>query len=224
MSPVVACDLDGTLTSAEIWRGVLAWVREVHPSPAARRFVTVRLPLVAVARLGLYDKEAFRARWLSEEAGLLRGLPAAELDAMGEWAVEHHLWPARRASVLEAVRAAVEQAGSAGPGARLIVASGGYQPVAQAFARRVNATAAGTPLELRDGNATGRLDGPTRSGPLKAQAVARLAGGGEIVAAFGDTAADIPLLELARRAVAVAPDKALRREAQRRGWEILEAE
>ncbi|HAR03277.1 MAG TPA: HAD-IB family hydrolase, partial [Chloroflexi bacterium] len=45
--------------------------------------------------------------------------------------------------------------------------------------------------------------------------------GGEILAAFGDTAADIPLLTAARRAVAVAPDKQLREEAQRRGWEIV---
>jgi HAD superfamily phosphoserine phosphatase-like hydrolase len=220
---VVVRDLDGTLTAAEIWRGVLAWVRATHPSAAARRFVTVRLPLVAVAKLGLYDKEAFRARWLGEEAGLLRGLPTAELDAMGEWAVEHHLWPARRTAVIDMVEAAVEAARAIDPGARLIVASGGYQPVADAFARRLGAVGAGTPLELRDGAATGRLDGPTRSGRLKAQAVAHLAGGGEILAAFGDTAADIPLLELARRAVAVAPDAALRREAQRRGWEVLEA-
>ena len=48
------------------------------------------------------------------------------------------------------------------------------------------------------------------------------ADGGDILAAFGDTVADIPLLRAATRAVAVAPDAALRREAHSRGWEILE--
>jgi phosphoserine phosphatase len=179
--------------------------------------------MVAVARLGLSDKEAFRARWLSDQARLLEGLPASELDAMGEWVVEYHLWPARRAAALEAVDASLGAARRLDPAARLIVASGGYQPVVEAFAWRLGATAVGTPLELRDAVATGRLVGETRSGRLKAEAVQRLAGGGAILAAFGDTAADVPLLELARRAVAVAPDAALRRVASRRGWEVIEA-
>jgi phosphoserine phosphatase len=222
-APVVVSDLDGTLTAAEIWRGVLRWVRATHPSGAARRFVAVRLPLVAIARLGLWDKEAFRARWLRDEARLLQGLSASELDAMGDWAVEHHLWPARRQSALDAVQAAVREARATDPGALLIVASGGYQPVADAFARRLDAVALGTPLEVEAGAATGRLLGATRSGTLKAAAVEARAGGGEILAAFGDTAADIPMLELARRPVAVAPDPALRRVANDRGWEIIEA-
>jgi phosphoserine phosphatase len=75
---------------------------------------------------------------------------------------------------------------------------------------------------VRDGMATGRLSGPTQSGAAKAASVAAAADGGEVVAAFGDTVADIPLLRMAVRAVAVAPDTRLRREAQVRGWEILE--
>jgi phosphoserine phosphatase len=222
-APVVVSDLDGTLTAAEVWRGVLRWIRLEHPSPAASRFVAIRLPLVALTRAGLYDKEAFRARWLADEATLLRGLPASELEAMGEWAVEHHLWPARRTAALGAVQVALGEARALHPEARLIIASGGYQPVAAAFARRLDATAAGTPLQLREGIATGRLDGQTRSGRLKAEAVQRLAEGGEILTAFGDTAADISLLALAKRAVVVAPDPSLRREAIRRGWQIIEA-
>ena len=63
---------------------------------------------------------------------------------------------------------------------------------------------------------------PTQTGASKAQAVQDAAAGGEILAAFGDTKADVPLLRLATRAVAVAPDTALRKEAVARGWEILE--
>ena len=201
---------------------MLRWVRASRPSPAARRFVALRLPLVVLAKAGLYDKEAFRGRWLEDEARLLRGLEAAELEAMGEWTVEHHLWPARREAVVDAVQVAVHEAQASHPGAVLIVASGGYQPVADAFARRLGATALGTPLDLHDGVATGRLAGPTRSGRLKAAAVEREVAGGQILAAFGDTEADVPLLSLAERAVAVAPDRGLRNEARRRGWEIIE--
>ena len=213
-------DMDGTLTTAETWRGVLAWITMHRPSGAARRFVAIRIPLVLLAKLGVLNKESFRARWLRDLASLLRGVSAAELKAMGEWVVERYLWPARRLSGLAAVSDALAEAGATG--AQLLLATGGYQPVGDAFARRIGAVAAlGTPLEIRDGVATGRLAAATQSGEQKAAAVSQRAAGGEILVAFGDTAADIPLLASARRAVAVAPDSQLRREAERRGWEIV---
>jgi len=219
-SAVIVSDMDGTLTTAETWRGVLDWVKVNRPSGAAQRFVTVRLPLVFLAKLGITNKERFRARWLSDLATLLRGATEAELNAMGEWVVEQYLWPARRTSGLTAVADAVARAATSG--VQLLLATGGYQQVGDAFARRIGAVAAlGTPLEFVDGVATGRLAGATQSGEQKAAAVSRHAAGGDILAAFGDTAADIPLLAAAQRAVAVAPDKQLREEAARRGWEIV---
>lgn len=222
-SPIVVTDMDGTLATADTWRGVHAWTVANWPSSAARRFVRVRLPRVVLAKAGLLDPEAFRARWLQDQAGLLRGLPAGRLDELGEWVVKTHLWPARRQVAVDAVIASSTVARAADPGARLLLASGAFQPIADAFARRIGADVAlGTPLEVRDGVATGSLLRPTQAGEAKAAAVRAEAAGGEILAAFGDTAADIPLLRLATRAVAVAPDTALRREALARGWEILE--
>lgn len=222
-SPVVVSDMDGTLTTAETWRGVLAWITAHRPSPAARRFVTLRLPLVALAKAGLYDKEAFRGRWLRDQARLLRGAAPEELAAMGEWVVERVLWPARRQAAVDAVAEAVASARAVHPTVRVLLATGGYQPVGDAFARRIGAEAAlGTPLEVRGGRATGALAAPTQSGEQKAAAIRAAASGGELLAAFGDTGADIPMLAMARRAVAVAPDAALRRAAAARGWEILE--
>ena len=84
LGPVVVSDMDGTLTTAETWRGVLDWIRGNRPSGAARRFVTLRLPIVMVARLGVVNKERFRARWLSDMARLLAGASTHELAAMGE--------------------------------------------------------------------------------------------------------------------------------------------
>ncbi len=82
--------------------------------------------------------------------------------------------------------------------------------------------ALGTPLVVRDGLVAGELGMSVQAGEAKAAAVLAAADGGDILAAFGDTVADIPLLRMATRAVAVAPDAGLRREAQSRGWEILE--
>jgi phosphoserine phosphatase len=222
-TPIIASDMDGTLTTAETWRGVHAWIHTYHPSAAARRFVPLRLPAVFVARAGLVSKERFRAWWLESEAHLLRGTSADELTAMGEWVVEEFLWPARRLSAITALHSELTAARAVDPSVRLVLATGGYQPVGAAFARRINANLAlGTPLEMRDGHATGRLAAPTQSGAEKAAAVERAAEGGTILVAFGDTAADIPLLRRARRAVAVAPDATLARIAAAEGWERID--
>jgi phosphoserine phosphatase len=223
-APLVVSDMDGTLSTAETWRGVLAWIRTNHPSAAASRFVTVRLPRVALVKLGLLDKEAFRGRWMEDQAALLRGVPAERVTEMADWVVDHHLWPARRQAAIDAVLETASGARATHPAALLVLATGAYQPIGEAFARRLGADVAlGTPLEVRDGFATGRALAPTQSGEQKAAAVRAHAGNGRVIAAFGDTAADIPLLAIAERAVAVAPDPALRREAVARGWEILEA-
>lgn len=220
---LVVTDMDGTLATVETWRGVHAWIRAHHPSAAARRFIAVQLPRVVIARLGLVDKEAFRARWLSDHARLLRGVPEDRLPAMGEWVVEHHLWPARRQRAIDAVAAVASQLRSGGARVEVVLASGAYQPIADAFAARVGADRAlATPLEIVDGLATGRLALPAQSGDQKAAAVRALAAGRPIAVAFGDTAADVPMLALAQRAIAVAPDARLRRFAGDRGWEILD--
>jgi len=220
--PIVVSDMDGTLTTAETWRGVHQWIRANYPSPAASRFITVRLPIVFLARSGLINKERFRARWLEDQTKLLRGLPAEQLAAMGEWVVEHLLWPARRIEAVTAVQAAHTAARQTEPTTELVLATGGYQPIAAAFAKKLGATIAlGTPFEVIDGVATGKLAAPTQSGEEKAVAVRAAAAGGAVLAAFGDTAADMPLLRLAERPVVVAPDRALERVALAEGWESL---
>jgi phosphoserine phosphatase len=221
--PIVVSDMDGTLSTAETWRGVHAWILANRPSPAARRFVTMHLPQVILARYGVVDRERFRARWQVDHARLLRGVPAAQLVEFGEWVVAEFLWPARRQVAVDALTQAVRDARAADPAARVILATGAYQPIGDAFGRRIEADdTLGTPLEVRDGVATGGLAAPVQSGTQKAAAVRALADGNPVLVAFGDTAADIPLLELARRAVAVAPDGGLRQAAVDRGWEVLE--
>lgn len=215
--------MDGTLSTAETWRGVHAWILAHHPSSAARRFVLTQLPLIAMARTGLFDREVFRARWLRNHARLLRGVAAIDLAGMGEWVVDQHLWPARRRPAIDALTEAARKARDQEPGVHVILASGAYQPIVDAFAARVGADLAlGTPLEIRDGVATGGLASQVQAGGEKAAAVEAHAAGAPILVAFGDTAADIPLLELAQHPVAVAPDAVLHRVAIERGWEILD--
>ena len=86
---------------------------------------------------------------------------------------------------------------------------------------------AGPTLELDgSGRFTGRLAGDYTLGPQKVvrmrQMAARLGVNPEDIAAYGDSAADIPLLSSVGHPFVVAPSPELRAEAEKRGWPILE--
>lgn len=221
--PVVATDLEGTCTAGETWRGVGRWLAAHGRGGRYRRFLVPRVAAIPLVRLGLVERQAFRNRWIRDLVRLLDGLSAAEVAALAEEVVETELWPKRRGAVLD------ELAAAASGGARVVIATGTYEPVLAAFAARLPGGPAGpvgglgTPLEIRDGRTTGRTAGPIGTGELKAARVRAFAGGARVVAAYGDSLADVPLLELADEAVAVAPDEELRPVALARGWRILDA-
>lgn len=221
-SPLVVADLEGTCTRGETWRGVGRWLVEHGRRGRYRRFLAPRLAAIPLVRLGVISRQKFRDRWIRDLARLLDGLTIGELEGLATRVVEDELWPRRRLAVLEALEA------SAADGTRVVIASGTYEPILAAFAARMAGGPAGpvvglgTTLELADGRTTGRLVGRVGTGSLKADRVAALAAGAPVRAAYGDSLADIPLLELAGEAVAVAPDRDLRPVAIARGWRILD--
>ena len=86
---------------------------------------------------------------------------------------------------------------------------------------------AGPTLELDgSGRFTGRLAGDYTLGPQKVvrmrQMAQRLGVSPDDIAAYGDSAADIPLLSSVGHPFVVAPSPELRAEAEKRGWPILE--
>ncbi len=85
----------------------------------------------------------------------------------------------------------------------------------------------GTTLEVApDGRFTGRVVGEYALGGGKVSNMLRVASEMGLrpdeVAAYGDSVNDIPLLAAAGAAYAVSPAAALRREAEKRRWQILE--
>jgi phosphoserine phosphatase len=221
---VVAADLEGTCTAGETWRGVARWLADNGRQGRYRRFFFPRAAAIPLVRVGLVDLQGFRNRWIRDLARLLDGLTIDEVDAMAEEVVATELWPARRVAVLD------ELAAAATAGSRVVIATGTYQPVLDAFAARLPEgrggpiIALGTPLEVLGGRTTGRLAGPVGTGAAKEQRVRQVLGGADLVAAYGDSLADVPLLEAAREPVAVAPDDQLRPIAIARGWRILDDE
>lgn len=97
--------------------------------------------------------------------------------------------------------------------------------VAQILARRLGFTGAlGTVAEVEDGKFTGRLVGDILHGPGKKHAVAALATieGLDMARCTGysDSSNDVPMLTMVGTAVAVNPDRTLKRIAEERGWPV----
>jgi HAD superfamily phosphoserine phosphatase-like hydrolase len=220
----VAADLEGTLTTAETWRAVAAHLRRSGRSGAYRRFLLPRLPLVVLARIGLIDRQAFRDRWITDLARLLDGTPVDEMEHLAEQIVATELWPARREEMVAALAA------QRNLGREIILCSGTYQPVLEAFARRLGTEAVGSPpgvealgtsLVTEAGVLTGRLVAPPNTGRRKAERLAAALAGRRLVAAYGDSLADTEMLAASDDPVAVHPEAGLRRLADERGWRVI---
>lgn len=225
--PVVAADLEGTLTAGTTWHALRDYLELDGAERAYRRFFWRRLPGIVGYRLGLGDRQKFKYEWIRDIWALFRGYSAEEVEELGEWVVEEELWPERREAVLKELADYAEQ------GHRIVVVSGVAEPVLAAFVARMVAEAGmapeaiGTPLAWETGADgeeifSGRFGGDMNIGERKAAQLRPFSREGKIEAAYGDTAADIPMLAMSQRPVAVAPDEGLRQEALARGWRIIE--
>ncbi len=209
-------DLEGTLTAGETWKGLARYLGAHGKKAAYDRFFALHLPGALLAKAGLLPRRWYQNVWMRDLAALLRGMDEGELRAMAEWVVEEALWPARKERTIGRLFDHLDR------GHRVVLASGTYQPVLEAFARKLGpgVEALGTPLELRQGRATGRLAGPVNVGRVKAERVQALLGGPPEFA-YGDTLADLPLLLSARHPAAVDPEPRLAAVARKRGFEVL---
>lgn len=212
----VVSDLEGTLTTGETWRIVGEYLKAHGRAARYSVFFYTHLPGAMAARAGLINAQRYRERWFEDMTALMAGFSQAQIADLAH-VIAEELWRARRANVI------VELEQHRAAGARILIASGTYQQAAEAFATRIGAEAIATPLQFDSaGCATGRLDGVVSTGEVKAARVRAWLGDDTLLAAYGDTEGDIPMLRIAAQPVAVCPDAALRAEAIKRGWRIVE--
>ncbi|HEY3289923.1 MAG TPA: HAD-IB family phosphatase [Anaerolineae bacterium] len=215
---IVASDLEGTLTTGRTWKGVGMWLKANGLTWPYQLFFLPRLPGSFIARIGVINKVDFGNSWIVDEVRLFKGFDQAHIDSMGACVVDQVMWPQRRQAVVAELQRLRDE------GYRTILTSGTYTPIAQAFARRAGfSDAIGTPLEMAAGVSTGKCDGPLNNKDIKAERLRSYLGNEPLDVAYGDTAADIPMMRMARTAVAVYPDRDLRQAAQQNGWRVLES-
>lgn len=213
---VVAADLEGTLTTGETWKGLGRYLRTNGQSLAYSAFFARRIPEAVAAKLHLKDERAFKNRWIADLSQFFAGMAESDFAEVAHYVVDAELWPKRRKDVIAALKA--HQAA----GERLVLVSGTYQPILEVFAERLGARAVGTPLESIDGKLTGHLGGEVNVGEVKAKRLHDALGQERLYATYGDTEADISMMLLGDKPVAVYPDKTLRDTAEALAWNILE--
>ncbi|MBL7164323.1 MAG: HAD-IB family phosphatase [Anaerolineales bacterium] len=211
---LILTDLEGTLTTGSSWRGFRSYFKE-HYSPLKynmffARFL-VRFPLM---KLGLLNRQKTMTAWLQAEIALMQGMPIGAINAMAEEVVYREMWPKCRPEVLSEL----EKKRLAG--AQIMIVSAAYQPIVEAFARKMDAGAIGTPLLVDDGRLAG-LALPVSSGQHKVERVLARYPDARILAAYGDTLSGVPMLEMSDMPVAAYPDTRLRRVAEKREWRVM---
>ncbi len=223
MTKVAIVDLDGTLFSGRLWRGVVLHHRTQHVN---RRwlylFLAVHVPMWFLHQKGLFSETRARSMWARNMGWVLRGLSHDEMNRVMEWVADNYVIPRTRMDVLDRVRQHREK------GDHVILLSGTFEPLAVALTDWVGADVAlGMRLEIRDGRCTGRTLPPLPQGRGKLERLQMylretgLQCDLNAAHAYADSQSDLPVLEAVGHPVAVYPDPVLARVAQERGWPII---
>ncbi len=210
VAPVVAFDLDGTITRHDTLRLVLRRGLRRFPS---RPWAALTLPgAFRAARRDIAQRGAFKAAALNV---LFGGRSRAWLEAFAadfaHFALEHEVKPAARAAI-DRHRAA---------GHMLVLATASPELWARPIGDALGFDAVlATRLAWCGGRFSGRLDGLNLLHQAKRRAIeaflAGHAGGAPLHAGYTDHHHDLPMLLLARHPVAVDPTPELAAEAAAR--------
>jgi HAD superfamily phosphoserine phosphatase-like hydrolase len=211
---LIIADLEGTLTTGSSWRGFRSYFKQHYSALTYNLFFTRFLPRFPLMKLGLLDRQKTMTAWLQAEINLLRDMPIGAVNAMAEEVVYREMWPKCRSDVLSKL----EKKRLAG--AQIVVVSGAYQPIVEAFARKLDVRAIGTQLIYEDGRLNG-IELSVNSYQRKAEKVSALFPSAHIVAAYGDTLADLAMLKMSEMPIVVYPDTKLLRVAEERGWRVI---
>jgi HAD superfamily hydrolase (TIGR01490 family) len=209
-------DIDGTLVSVNT---APLYARYMRRHGRARRRDLIRTAYYLLQyRLNMLDIE----RAFERASELIRGQDEAEIKSFSErWyreVVRDYLVPQMLDRVEEHRRAGHELA--------LLSSSTNY--LAEPLARDLGVEhALVTRLEVVDGRFTGRAIVPVCYGRGKVHWARAFARDRDVDLAqsffYTDSVTDVPVLELVGHPRVVNPDRLLRREARRRGWEIVAA-
>ena len=89
-------DVDGTLFTGHVWRGMLDYFEAHTGKWAVRRFWYAHMPSYFLRKLKLIGEEQFRGPWGAHLAWLVKGWDQAQLQGLYEFIAREYVTPRRR--------------------------------------------------------------------------------------------------------------------------------
>jgi HAD superfamily phosphoserine phosphatase-like hydrolase len=211
---VIVSDIEGTLTTGSSWKALRKYYKTNYEPWTYNKFFFRWVPRYLLVHLGLRSRRAAMFDWMEDEVRLFRDFSPGDFNQMAEWVVEIEMWPKRRQTLISELRAHHQK------GAEVFVVSSAYQPLVTAFAKRLDAIPIGTPLLFKEERLVG-IQQPVNAYEHKAARIRTSVGDAKILASYGDTTSDLPMMEMSQDPVAVYPDADLHKIALTKGWRII---
>jgi len=212
---IILSDIEGTLTTGSSWRALGKYLTQHGHRWVYYLFILRWLPRFPFVKMGVINQRKGMTMWMEDEISLLQWKTKGEIQRIADWIVDQEMRPKRRPRIIQ------ELLRYQSLGMKIILVSSAYQPFAEAFAKHLSAEAIGTSLIYQKDSLLG-LSPPINAYQQKAKNIQTRYKGDNIVAAYGDTDSDIPMMELSENPIAVYPNQKLRRAAESRGWKILD--
>lgn len=217
-------DVDGTLTTERVWRGVLEYYKQHSLRHwTSRLFWAYHLPLFFLHKAKLMSQSAFRKPWAAHLLWFLRGATPEEAKPVWDWVTTQYLGKVWRPEGVALIKE------HKGRGDLVVLVSAGPTPLTERIAAELGADMAIGTLPLqRDGHYTGAVDGEVCIDENKATLVRKVLTARKVEidfkasTAYADGGTDLELLEMVGNPVAFFPDEFLKPIAQKRGWKVIE--
>ncbi len=191
-------DVDGTLTSERVWRGVIEYFRRRGLRQwTYRLFWAYHMPLFMLHKAHLLSQSVLRSPWAAHLAWFLRGYSEEQAKPIWDWVVQEYMHPFWRADAMEIIMQHRHN------GDLVAFVSGGPTPLVERIGKELGADLAiGTQPALRDGRYTGGIAGPVcidaQKATLARQALQQRGLEVDLAAstAYADGGTDLALLEM----------------------------
>ncbi|UYN91478.1 MAG: HAD-IB family hydrolase [Anaerolineales bacterium] len=217
-------DVDGTLTTERVWRGVLDYYKAKGKRTwTLFQYWVYHMPLYLLHSVGLLSQSAFRTPWAAHLMWFLRGDTPEQAEPVWDWVTTEYMQGLWRAQGLDKIMEHKAQ------GHLVVLVSAGPQPLVERMARELGADmAVGTKPAVHKGRYTGGVDGMVSIDENKASLARAALADHKIDVdfaaswAYADGSTDVGLLEMAGHPVAFFPDEFLKPIALERGWPVVE--
>ncbi len=215
-------DVDGTLFTGHVWRGMLEYFGTKRGKWAVRLWWYYHMPAYGLRKLKVIGEEQFRGPWGAHLAWFVRGWTRDRLQGLYDFIANEYLMPHRREDTIGWLNDHNRQ------GHLTVLVSTGFTGMIGAIGKTIGAQIAiGSDLEMKNDRATGRITLPVVIGQQKGlEARRRLSRLGYDVDyassfAYADSITDMGLFEIVGNPRPVYPDAELMKIAKERGWVTL---